>query len=303
MKSILVTGAHRPLSLAIAKRLAHAGHRVLLTAPDLPAARAAAAAVREDHWSVKIDHGVLDLTSFASIRRFASELPDRSQFDVLIHGPGHTPHLADRNLTVDGVEETLSTNAIAPYLLSQLLLPTLLRGRRPGRVVFVAARRHLPGTARGTEARYDVDDPNLDEHYRPDRALTNAELARLWVAYELARKVPRERLTVHSIYPGYVPENEAPDADGAQRFFLRSILPYMPFATGVDGAAERVTSTALSPMLDRTSGMYWAEDGPGQPCKDALDPQLGKWFWKYAERVTKSAHRAEIEFGLRRTVS
>ncbi|MFO0601394.1 MAG: SDR family NAD(P)-dependent oxidoreductase [Myxococcaceae bacterium] len=284
-RSILVTGGGRGLARGLCEALARDGHRVLLTARDAAAGERACAEIKAKVGTAQIESRRLDLASFAAIRDFAAGLAPDQRFDVVMHVAGVMQQSPARRLTVDGVEETLAVNALAPFLLTHELLPRLGGGAGVPRVVVVSSRLHLPGS-RGPSVNYDFDDPNLERGYEPNRAYKNSKLAVLWFDAELARRLPPPRLTAHGVCPGFVPRTAAESVHGLQRLMLRWLLPLMPFATSVEAAVDSLRFMATSPTLDATTGDFWAEQKPFEPSEQARSREDAARFWDWAQRLT-----------------
>ena len=284
MKTILVTGGGRGLGRGVGLALAAAGHRVVLTARNPSAGAATVARARAQKADARIEALPLDLASFDAVKAFPSALPDGVTFDVVMHVAGIMQQSPDRRLTVDGVEETLAVNALAPFLLTKVLWPRLGPGAR---VVCVSSRLHLPDS-RGAPVHYDFDDPSLERGYQPDRAYKNSKLALLWFVNELSRRVPKERLTVHGTCPGFVPETASASTTGALRFVMTHVMPHLPFATRLDDAIDALCFTALDPALDQTTGDFWAEKKPFPSSPQSRSVDDARRFWAWAEVVTGS---------------
>ena len=68
---------------------------------------------------------VREYSSLRDVHRFAGHFVGRHhELDVLVHNAGVLAQR--RELTADGVELTFATNVLGPFLLTTLLLPTLL---------------------------------------------------------------------------------------------------------------------------------------------------------------------------------
>ena len=204
MKTLVVTGGGRGLGRVTAGKLAHTGHRVVLVARTQAAAEGAAAQIPTNNPAANVESWAADLASLASIRTFAAALADDvGRIDVLFNIAGVLQTSPSRRVTADGFEETLAVNALAPFLLTRLLLRAL---EQPGtaRVVNVSSRLHLPGS-RGKPVGFDFGDPQLDHGYNPDRAYKNSKLALLWFTYELQRRLPPRAITANAVCPGFVP--------------------------------------------------------------------------------------------------
>jgi len=124
MKTVLVTGGGRGLGRVTAEKLAVAGNRVILVARTPEAAEAAAGEIRRNHPGALVEPRSVDLSSLSEVRAFASLEAERGEvIDVLFHVAGVMQQSATRRVTVDGYEETLAVNVLAPFLLTHLLLP------------------------------------------------------------------------------------------------------------------------------------------------------------------------------------
>ena len=127
MTTILITGGGRGLGRATAEKLAAAGHRVLLSARTPSAAETAAREIRQRHPGALVEPRAVDLSSLAAVRAFAgAQMELDAPIDVLFHVAGVMQQSPTRRVTVDGFEETLAVNALAPYLMTGLLLPSVV---------------------------------------------------------------------------------------------------------------------------------------------------------------------------------
>lgn len=286
-KRILVTGGGRGLGRGAAVQLAKAGHHVLLTARSEAAGAAVVAEVKAVKPDAHVEARVLDLNAFAAIRAFAAGLPPTERFDVVVHVAGVMQQSPERRRSADGFEETLAVNTLAPFLLTHELLGKVGGGATQGRIVCVSSRLHLPDS-RGAPVRYDFDDPNLEHEYEPNRAYKNSKLALLWFAFELARRTPKERFTVHGMCPGFVPETAAASTKGFMNLVMRFVMPMMPFATSLSDAVDSICFTATDPSLDVTTGGFWAEKQPSQASAQANDLADAKRFFEWACEATQT---------------
>jgi NAD(P)-dependent dehydrogenase (short-subunit alcohol dehydrogenase family) len=278
-RHILVTGANRGIGFATARALVRRGHAVVLTARDQAAGEAAVERLRRAHVAADVRMTVLDLASFASVRRCAAELASGPPFDAVIHNAGILVAAPGRRLTEDGIEECLQVHAVGPMLLTTLLVPHLAR---PGRFILVTSSLHAPGS-HGEPVRFDFQDPNLDHGYTPDRAYKNAKLAQIWFALAWERRFGAAGLHADAVCPGFVPTTVAPNIKGLQRLLLRYVLPWMPFATSVGDAARIEADWALRDPAE-PGGRYFDGHGVTAPSEDARDPAKAEAFWAMAER-------------------
>jgi len=283
-QTILITGANRGLGLATAQRLAHAGHRLILTTRDDLEARAVAQLIEWQVPGASVTTRVVDLASLDSVRELVTRLIDEGErIDVLVHNAGMLFPAKERTLTADGIEESLQVHAVAPLLLTRLLLPIFAR---PARIWALGSSLHHP-RSRGPAVDFRHDDPNLDTRYHPRRAYKNSKLALLWVAYEFERRLGARGIHFDVVCPGFVPTTAAEGApSGLQRFALRRILPLMPFATSRDDAADSLAAFyGQTPPTD-PGGRYFRKGSPVASSPRSRDGKQAVRFWRWAcERV------------------
>jgi NAD(P)-dependent dehydrogenase (short-subunit alcohol dehydrogenase family) len=286
MSTVMITGGGRGLGRVTAEKLAVAGHRVILAARTQEAAESAAGMIRHAHLGATVEPRSVDLSSLARVRAFATGEIERGRaIDVLFHVAGVMQQSPTRRVTVDGFEETLAVNALAPFLLTDLLLPSLERSPS-ARVVTVSSRLHLPGS-RGTPVDFDFDDPQLERGYDPDRAYKNSKLAALWFTYELQRRLPPRSITANAVCPGFVPVTAAESAHGAKRFFMRTLLPHMPFATSIEDATDSLLFMAVDPSIEGVGGRFFGECRPIPSSPESLDADRARRFWELADELTR----------------
>ena len=281
MTTVLVTGGGRGLGRVTAGKLAAGGHRVLLVARTEASAQPAVDAIRRDHPGADVEPRWVDLSSMEAIRNFAAVEADGT-IDVLFHVAGVMQTNPVRQGTVDGFEETLAVNALAPYLLTGLLMPALERSASP-RVISVSSRLHLPDS-RGEPVDFDFDDPQLQHGYNPDRAYKNSKLAVLWFTYELQRRVPS--ITADAVCPGFVPSTAAASTSGVMHFVMEHLMPHMPFATTVEDATDSFVFMATDPSIEGDGGKFYGEQHEIESSPESHDTERARRFWELAGELT-----------------
>jgi len=209
----LVTGANRGIGREVARQLAERGHRVLLTARRLEAARRAAAEL--DPRGTQLDPRQLDITDEASVQRLAKEVAaEYGRLDILVNNAAINYDSGARASTVDlaEVERTFQTNLFGAWRTVQAFLP-LLRASSHGRIVNVSSGAgSLTEMGAGTPA------------YATSKAALNA-LTRI-----LAAELRRDRILVNAICPGWVATDMGgwggrPVSEGAAGIVWAALLP------------------------------------------------------------------------------
>lgn len=184
-KTALVTGANKGIGFEVTRELARLGLRVFLGARNAKAGRAAAEKL---HGAGDVVFLEIDVSNEKSIRAAADELARQSdRLDVLINNAGI---LLDEDksaltLTPEIFENTLRTNTLGPWLVTQAFAPLLAKGREPRVVNVSSGGGQLEDGADGWAPCYCVSKTALNG-----------------VTVQLAAALPK--VAVNSVCPGWV---------------------------------------------------------------------------------------------------
>jgi NAD(P)-dependent dehydrogenase (short-subunit alcohol dehydrogenase family) len=184
VSAVFVTGSTQGIGLETATTLVAAGHRVVLHARDEARAADARAAV-PGHSGVVVG----DLASLAQTRELAGQAERQGPFDAVIHNAGVGGGVAERTVTVDGLERIFQINVVAPYLLTALMSP-------PARLIYLTSGLEASGRA-------DWDDLQF-ERRRWDgmQAYSDSKLYDVMLAFAVGRRRPGT--IVNAVDPGWV---------------------------------------------------------------------------------------------------
>jgi NAD(P)-dependent dehydrogenase (short-subunit alcohol dehydrogenase family) len=121
-----------------------------------------------------------DFERLDDVRNVARQLTDDlERIDVLHNNAGIT--MLRREETVDGHEKTFAVNHLAPFLLTNLLLPRVLE--TPGaRIVNVASDAHR-------FARFDIDDLQSTKRFSAMRVYGASKLANILFTNEFSQRL------------------------------------------------------------------------------------------------------------------
>jgi NAD(P)-dependent dehydrogenase (short-subunit alcohol dehydrogenase family) len=127
-KVVLITGANKGLGKEIGRQLGLLGYTVVLTARDKQAgAKAAAELVSAGCDAHTIQ---LEVTSPDDIDRLASFLKTTfGKLDVLVNNAGIALEWDGKPTDVDKVRRTLEVNLVAPFAITEALVPLLTRSK------------------------------------------------------------------------------------------------------------------------------------------------------------------------------
>lgn len=241
--TIVVTGAAGGLGKALAERLG------------------AATITRSDG----------DLSRISEVRRIAEQIEGRyPDLEVLINNAGVSRF--KREVTPDGLETTFATNYMAPFVLSNLLLPVLARNH--GTVVNIGSEQHR------WVRQIPWDDLQGERRWRP---LEQYNLTKLYVVMftrELARRAPS--VTTACVSPGFLRTRLGRDATGGFRLFLALARPFQR-------QPERGAEAVISVMRSGARGAYFRGKRQVLPSKLALDGDAAERLWALSVRWLQPA--------------
>jgi retinol dehydrogenase 12 len=283
MKTALVTGATRGIGFVTARKLAQRGHRVILTGRSQATCDEAASRISAEVKGATVMGKVLDLTSLDAVRAFAADFDE--PLDVLVNNAGNMSLDKSAVVTKDGIEATLETNVIGPFLLTRLLLPKL-REAKPARIVNVGSRAHLPKSGYGAEVHWDWENLKGERSYEPMMFYKNSKLALMWITYELDRHLAGTGVVVNAVCPGFVPETVAEHAKGVRYFLFKHVMTHMPGAHTAEEAAENTLFAATDAAYATRSGAFIGEQKEVKASDEAHDPAQSARFWKLACTLT-----------------
>jgi NAD(P)-dependent dehydrogenase (short-subunit alcohol dehydrogenase family) len=274
-KTCLVTGANTGIGYATALRLAERGATVVMLCRDAARGETAVRQVQQSTGNLQVELLLCDLSSQASIRQAVAVFQDRHKaLHVLINNAGVIP--PQREITVDGLERQFSVNHLAYFLLTNLLLDSLVASA-PARIINISSQVHTGGV---------VDFPNLqsDRSYRPTQVYANTKLMNVLFTVELARRLAGTAVTVNCLHPGVIDTNLGRDYSGLPRSMSRPGLSW-------EEGAQTSLYLATAPEVKDVTGRYFRDERPSQPSAASQDAGLGRQLWDVSAELTDPGHR------------
>jgi NAD(P)-dependent dehydrogenase (short-subunit alcohol dehydrogenase family) len=271
-KVCVVTGATSGIGKAAATALARMGAQVVLIGRDRGRAEATAAQVG----SIGTRPPVVDIADLAAmdqVRALAGRLAALDRIDVLINNAGLV--LSERRGTPDGFEHVFAVNHLAPFLLTNLLLPRLTASA-PARVITVTSDAH-------SAARLDLDDPNLEHGWDSWRSYANSKLANILFTRELARRLHGTGVTANCAHPGVVRTGFGREAGPLLRLGLTL---GRPFLLSPERGADTIVHLASSPDVADETGGYYVKRQLREPSAAAGDDAAARKLWQVSEELT-----------------
>lgn len=130
---VIITGANSGIGKAAAQKFATNGDRVVMACRNLTISQSVQQELIQSTGNQDITLLKLDVSSLTSIQQFVQLFNERyERLDLLIHNAAYLRHGEQQYLlSEDQIELSFATNVVGPYLLTQLLLPQLMKSSRP----------------------------------------------------------------------------------------------------------------------------------------------------------------------------
>lgn len=269
-KICIVTGANSGLGFEVTRGLAAREATVHMLCRNGERGKEARKVITEEHRSAEVHVHIVDLSSPDSIRRFADAF-DAPSLDVLVHNAGLLP--LERELTVSGLELTVATHLVGPFLLTQLLREKLSGAR----IIFVSSG--------GMYAkRLDVQAMlSNDADYDGVAAYAMTKRGQVVLAELLADELESIGATVNSMHPGWAAtkgvEHSLPRFWKMMRNRLRTL----------EEGADTALWLAVAERVEGQTGKFWF-DRKAVPThlmrRTREDEQQRRRLWQVCERYS-----------------
>ncbi len=279
-KTIVVTGATSGIGLATAEMLVRQGAMVIGVGRSAERCRAAERKLRFINPDAGAVYRVADLSLQSQVRQLAGEIHElvasggRGCLDGLVNNAGTFTYWL--TLTQEGFEMQWAVNHLAPFLLTNLLLP-LLKAAPAARVVTVSSDSHF-----GT--RLNWSDIQLRRHYNGLRAYGQTKLANVLFTLQLNRTLGEgASVRAFAADPGLVKTDIGLKGNPA---LVRWVWARRR-SGGVtaEQSARGILFLATEPSIEFSPDIYWKDCAPKPPSKHALDKDAARRLWALSEQM------------------
>jgi len=195
----VLTGGTSGIGQCTAVALAQKGADLVLTARSKTRADSTIEIIERAAPGTKVDIHYGDFGDLASVAALGREIALRhSRIDVLINNAGI--HAFKSRVTKDGYPEMVAVNYLGPWLLTNILLETVVRSA-PSRIVTVASEASRQG------AGFDPLAALVDKREFSARGSSviygQTKLLNIMFSMELARRLTGTGVAVHCLCPGF----------------------------------------------------------------------------------------------------
>ena len=237
----LVTGASQGIGRACALGLAKQGMSVAAAARGVDKLNAVVEEIRGAGGTAEAF--ALDVADEASIKGCVKAVVERfGKVEVLVNNAGITRDGLSMRMKRADWDEVLTTNLTGAFLLTQAVMPSMLKGRW-GRVVNITSV--VGETGQAGQANYAASKAGL-----------------IGLTKSLARELASRTITVNAVAPGYIETAMTAVLNEEQRTAMTSQVPLGRAGTDMDIAQAVVflasdgASYITGHTLDVNGGMY-----------------------------------------------
>ncbi|PRY90961.1 SDR family NAD(P)-dependent oxidoreductase [Mongoliibacter ruber] len=222
----------------------------------------------------KAEYVHVDLASMDSIIQSIKTIQSKvSHIDVLINNAGGIFH--EKSVTEDGFELTLSANHLGHFLLTNKLMPWLLKSPNP-KVINVSSEAHKA-------AKVNFDDLSYHKSkYSAFTAYANVKLFNILFSKSLAEKYEAQGLQAFSLHPGVVKTNFASEAGGIFKLLWIFAKPFM--ITAEQGAQTSIF-LGKNEISAAQNGSYFKNSKPAKTSSSANSKSMREKLWYNSERL------------------
>lgn len=259
-KTAVVTGATSGLGRAAAEALAQRGFRVILVGRDAARGAEAVAEIRAAGGRAELVLG--DLMTVAGAQAIAGEILERApRLELLVNNAGGAFNRDER--TIDGLERTFALNVLAPFVLTEALMPALAAAR--GRVVNV-----VTAVSAGSKTTIDAiagakAQPGMQSYVRNKLALVTLTI-------ELQRRYGARGVSFASLHPGVIPGTRfGSDSPGLLMKIGPVIAKLLRITSSLDEAAARFVQVGTGEV---EQGGFYYEGTLREAPRQAQDPEF-----------------------------
>ena len=276
-KTVVITGPTSGLGEQVARQLALTGANLVLVARNEEKCARVIAEITplctgNTPVFVRAEMGDLE-----SVRSACTAIQQKiTHIDVLIHNAGAL--LNTRQVSPQGIEQTIASHVVGPFLMTTLLLP-LMNG---GRVVTVSSggmySSGLPAFDKGETLEMPA------HKYGGSKQYAIAKRAQVTLTEMWATRVPQTEFV--SMHPGWA------DTPGVQESIPGFRRVTAPILRSAGEGADTIAWLAVVSPLPGASGTFWSdrEIRPTHktPQSKKLDTESNRLaLWQYVENLSK----------------
>jgi len=281
MKTCLITGANSGIGRSAAKQIAQKGYRVLIACRSLEKGLSAKEELVKETKNEEIKLYQADLSLMRDVLELSEKvIDDWGSLDVLINNAADFDLSRKEPVFSDeGFEVQFATNTLAPFLLTNLLLPAM-KTQPEARVINISSK----GLTLYPNIKLNIEELVSPKKYSPSRTYYQTKLALLMNSLYLRRQLEGSPVSVFAVRVTNVKidANRYPNISSIQK---RLYKIKSRFAISPDAMATAYTTLSTE---EKRFGFYYDENLKEVKCnKSAYDVEMQQTLWTRCQEITK----------------
>ena len=276
---IVLTGATSGLGRSAADMFAACGATLVIVGRDVAKTDRVRAELVAESGNAHVSVAHADMGDLTAVRKLAADLSGRfERIDVLIHNAGALS--AQRVIGPDGIEATVASQVVGPFLLTDLLLERIAHLDHIGRVLTMSSGGMY-------SQKLSVDGLEMSpQDYKGATQYARAKRAQVTLNEMWAERTAGTGVRFHALHPGWA---DTPGVQESLPTFRRIMGPLL--RTPSEGADTLVWLAADDGDPLANNGGFWLDRRerrlhlvPGTKATDTPDRRERLWAW-VAERA------------------
>ncbi|MBV4428371.1 SDR family NAD(P)-dependent oxidoreductase [Clostridium tyrobutyricum] len=254
-KIILITGASSGIGKETALALAKQGHKIIIHGRNPEKTKKVYETIINENGNKDIDMYTADLSLMSEVKKFANKIIEHyDHIDVLVNNAGGQ-FGGTREVTAEGHEKTLAINTLYPFLLTNLLLPLLMKSKS-ARIVTVASESYRQG------GKPIYDDIELERNYSLFKSYGLSKLYVWWIMRQFATRLKEKginNVTVNTVEPGSAITSLARVSMKKHPLMLIISILWLPFMRSAKYGAKTSIYMATSENAEGVTGKFYGK--------------------------------------------
>jgi len=249
-KTILITGSTDGIGKLTALKLAKEGHEIYLHGRNATKLETVISEIKSESNNESVKGFLADFSDLEAVKKMAGEISEKlSKLDVLINNAGVLK--VSKSIAENGFDVRLVVNYLAPYLLTNGLLPLFNNSKNP-RIINLSSAAQATISSQFFEKNSSLSD---------NEAYAQSKLAILLWSFDFAKK--HHEITTIALNPGSLLNTKMVKE------------AYGKFWSSVDKGADIIIDLAIDPKYANSSGLYFDNDRGqfGEAHQDAYQDQ------------------------------
>lgn len=278
MKTVLITGANSGIGKSLA--FLYSNYKLILIVRKENDVKALLEELESKTKNQNIQILACDLSLQSEIHKCCERI--KSSFDtidILINNAG--VYTESRTETSENVELNIAVNLIAPFLLTQNLLPLLENGEKP-KVINISSIGEKYG-------KPDFDDIMSNQNYSGNRVYNNSKLLLTMMSVKCSELYANKGIQINCIHPGATMTNLVSKGDISKMpFLLRVVFKVVKgFRQNPDNSAMKIYDTIQKVEDSGITGQFFSNGKQIQSSEQSRDKNLINKTWDLCLKLTR----------------